>query len=231
MDSTAIQEVCRRKTYEASQGIVLSLGGDGAAIPAQAEMPMLPSFLERDFSRADYGTRDLRLGLTIDMWVEFSSLKAGQVLIDSRIERDSEVGDAIKHPDYGVIGTRANERGQGLALITTDNKTVEIILNDGRTENRWNCDPGILTEGKLHHIAVVVDCGPKIITFIIDGKLNDGGKYRQFGWGRFNRDLRHVNGDRVVRIGKGEGIMPKLLRIYNRALTTSELSGNYKAGQ
>ena len=88
---------------------------------------------------------------------------------------------------------RVPPTGQGWALVTSSAGTMEIILNDGRGESRWDCDPGMLQAGKLQHLVVVVDGGPKIISFFVDGVLCDGGDFRQFGWGRFSPDLRHVN--------------------------------------
>ena len=137
-------------------------------------MPALPAFLARDTSRADYGTKDLRAGFTRrPVAAPGRRLDAGQVLLDNR-----------------------TADGQGFCLQTTASGAVEIVLNDGRTENRWACDPGVLAAGALHHVVVIVDGGPKIITFIVDGQLNDGGDARQFGWGRFSPNLRDVNGSR-----------------------------------
>ena len=99
-----------------------------------------------------------------------------------------------------------------------------------RTENRWDCDPGVLETGKRHHLAVIVDGGPKIITFLVDGRLCDGGAYRQFGWGRFNPHFRGPAGDRALRIGPHLHGEISALRIYNRYLRTSEAVGNYRAG-
>ena len=100
------------------------------------------------------------------------------------------------------------------------------MLNDGRTENHWACDPGLIEAGELHHVVVVVDGGPKIITFIVDGKLNDGGEFRQFGWGRFSPHLRDANGEEVLKIAAAI----ERLRVYDRYLRTSEAIGNYRAG-
>jgi hypothetical protein len=136
------------------------------------------------------------------MWLQLNSLTGVQIILDSR-----------------------SDTGQGLCVETTSKGTVEIILNDGRTENRWDCDPEMLEEGKLHHVAVIVDGGPKIISFIVDGKLCDGGDYRQFGWGRFSPNLREVNGSSVLRIGSAI----KSLRVYNRYLRTSEVIANFQA--
>jgi hypothetical protein len=75
-------------------------------------------------------------------------------------------------------------------------------------------------------VVVTVDGGPKIITFVVDGVLQDGGNQRQFGWGRFSPHLRSANGAAKVRIDPAVGS----LRIYGRALRTSEAVGNFRAG-
>jgi len=93
-----------------------------------------------------------------------------------------------------------------------------------------DCDPGMIQTGKLHHIVVTVDGGPCIITFVVDGKLNDGGEFRQFGWGRFSPHLRDVNGRDYLRISPSLIGTIHQLRIYNRTLLTTEAIGNYKAG-
>jgi hypothetical protein len=71
-----------------------------------------------------------------------------------------------------------------------------------------------------------VDGGPKIISFIIDGKFCDGGDDRQFGWGRFSPSLMSANGGRALRIA--QDVLG--LRLYNRAVRTSEAIGNFRAG-
>jgi len=152
-------------------------------------------------------TRDLRQGFALDMWIHFNSLEAGQEVLDSR-----------------------TENGQGLCLRTAPRGTVEIVLNDGRTENRWDCDPGMLKEGTLQHLVVIVDAGPKIITFVVNGKLCDGGEYRQFGWGRFSPNLRHANGAKTLRIAPSLNGEIRMLRVYNQCLRTSEAVGNFLAG-
>jgi len=187
----------------ATDGLVLSLPKDGA-MPAQADMPALPDFVTRDNARFDHGMKNLCAGFAVDLWLALDSLDAGQVILDSR-----------------------TDTGQGLALVTTPRGTLEIVLNDGRTGNRWDCDPEMLAPGERHHVAVIVDGGPKIITFVIDGKLCDGGTFRQFGWGRFSPNLRHANGG-ALRIAPGLSGRIETLRIYNRCLRTSEAVGNYR---
>ncbi|HUU60364.1 MAG TPA: hypothetical protein VMZ50_12525, partial [Phycisphaerae bacterium] len=82
-----------------------------------------------------------------------------------------------------------------------------------------------------HHAAVIVDGGPKIISFVVDGRFCDGGEWRQFGWGRFSPDLRGAGGSDTLRIGPALRGEIKALRIYNRPLRTSEAVANFKAGR
>lgn len=188
----------------ATDGLLLDLAGH--ALPAAAPMPPLPAFLERDHARADYGTRDRRAGFSIEVCARLDGLGPGQVLLDNR-----------------------TEGGAGVCLQTTARGTLELVLHDGRTENRWDCDPGLLRPGTEHHIVATVDGGPKIITFVVDGRLCDGGETRQFGWGRFSPHLRTPQGAATLRIGPALAGRLSLLRIYGRALMTSEAIGNWRS--
>ncbi len=185
----------------ATDALLLAMPKPDSAMPQQVEMPPLPHFTKRSRTRADYGTEDTRAGVTIDLWLQLDTLDAGQLLLDNR-----------------------TAQGQGFCLQTTARGTVEILLNDGRTESRWNSDPGALQTGRRQHLVVVLDGGPKLVAFIIDGVLCDGGNDRQFGWGRFNPHLRHLNGDKLLHVG--ESVVG--LRIYDRALRVSEAIGNYR---
>jgi hypothetical protein len=193
---------CRARTCVAPGDV----DGGGAQVPAlQVAMPKLPGFLTRDNTRADYGTHELRHGFALDLWLQLETLEAGQVLVDTRVLQSESAG---------------------LALVTTDRGTIEIILNDRRTENRWDCDPGTIEAEKLHHLVVSVDGGPKIITFVVDGRLSDGGEARQFGWGRFSPNCRTPEGSDTLRLAP----QVKSLRLYDRYLRTSEAISNYRAG-
>jgi hypothetical protein len=157
----------------------------------------------RDAKRPDYGAADLRTGFSLDLWFNLESAAAGQVLLESR-----------------------DARGRGLWLTTTTEGAVRITLNDGRTESSWASDAKTVLPGQLRHLVVTVDGGPKIITFVVDGVLCDGGEERQFGWGRFSAHLRAPNGAEQMKLAPGVSS----LRIYRRALRTSEAVGNFRAG-
>ena len=195
------------KVQVATHGLVLSLPVGGEAMPTQVAASALPVLLERNQGRADYGARDLRQGFTLDLWVRFESLAPWQVVLDNR-----------------------TTNGRGFCLQTTPRGALQLVLNDGRGESRWDCDPQMIEAGKLQHVAVMVDGGPKIITFVVDGRLCDGGDWRQFGWGRYNPNFRGPQGSEVLQIGHSLHGEVKAVRIYNRCLRTAEALGNYRTG-
>jgi len=167
-----------------------------------AKMPNLPVFFRRS-RRADFSRDDLRTGITLDVWAE-STGAPGQVIADNR-----------------------TADGRGFSLVSAANNAVELILSDGRTESRWKSESGMFAPGKLHHIAAIVDGGPKIISFVIDGVFNDGAAERQFGWGRFSPNLMTLNGAPMLHVGAEV----KTLRLYTRALRISEAVAVYNQGQ
>ena len=146
----------------------------------------------------------IRSGFSLDIAFRLDDLGPGQILIDTR-----------------------NEFGKGLLLFTTDEKTMRLSMSDGRTTSTWDCDKGMLEPGRDHYMSVIVDGGPKIIMFVIDGILCDGGEDRQFGWSRFNPYLHEVNGAANWTMGKHLNGEITMLNVYTRALKVSEVIGNF----
>ncbi len=149
-----------------------------------------PVTFYRRSTNADHGKADLRAGFSLDLWVSLPDLAPGRTLLE----------------------------GSGISLRTLAGGAVELTLNDGRTESRWASDPGSVEAGKPQHIVATVDGGPKIITFVTNGRFNDGGENRQFGWGRFSPNLRGVSDLSALQSGP----VVQRLRVYNHALRTAE---------
>jgi hypothetical protein len=189
-------------------GLVATWSDKTGKFPQKVTAPSLPDFSVRNNAAGDYRSKNTEKGFTIDMEFSLNDLSAGQIMLDAR-----DVGE------------------KGWHVRTTDKKTIEIVLNDGRTQSAWSCDEGMLKEKQNHRVSVVVDGGPRVISFVVDGILNDGGDTRQFGWGRFNPYLQSVSGAKDIRIGSGIHGSVKTVRIYNRALKTSEVIGNQNAGK
>lgn len=163
-------------------------------------LPQLPYILARHGACG----KDLRAGFTLDLSLQFPNLDAGRVLLDSR-----------------------DGQGSGITLTTTPRRTLELRLSDGRTCCTWECDEGVLRAGVMQHVSAIIDGGPKIISFIMEGLFNDGGSTRQFGWGRFSPNLRHANSAARLRVAAAV----KHLRVYNRALRVSEVIANHRAAR
>ncbi len=186
----------------AAKGIILDLSAK-KPLPAQIAMPRLPLLNKRDNASEDQRGLDLRAGFSLDLWVQLNAITPGQPLLDSR---DTD--------------------GKGILVAVAEEGSLRITLSDGRSECAWASDRNLLTAGQLHHAVITVDGGPKIITFVVDGILCDGGDQRQFGWGRFSPDLRTPDGGGMLTIAPAV----QTLRIYNRAIRTSEAVGNFRAG-
>ncbi len=147
-------------------------------------------------------------GFTVDLWITPDDLSREQVIFDTR-----------------------NRYGRGITLALRPEGTLRIILGDRFIEHWWDSDPGLLQPGKTHHVAVTVDGGPKIITFVVDGVLNDGGADRPKGWSRFPAEMGEVNGMPELTIDPGLTSALHRLRIYDRPLRTSEGVGNFQHGR
>lgn len=113
---------------------------------------------------------------------------------------------------------------EGITLKVIENNAVELTLTDGRTINTWPSDP---SPEKLRHVVVIIDSGPKIISYVINGKFNDGGDHRQFGWGRYSPNMLQIRGLNALKRGKNVQNM----QIFNRFLRTAEALALYNAGK
>lgn len=142
----------------------------------------------------------------LDFWVRFRELTPGQVLLDS---------GSVK-------------------LTTSERFTLQLVLNDGQRTATWDCDPGThpgtLRVGQWQHVAAIVDAGPRIISFVIDGEFNDGGAARQYGWSRYDRQLSELAAGQAHVAPKLHGEMGPL-RLYNRYLRTAEAVAHFRAGR
>jgi len=144
--------------------------------------------------------------LTIDLAVKFNRLTPGQVLLDSR-----------------------DEAGRGYVLRTGERGSVRLEMADGWQTAGWDSDAGMLKRGALHHLVVIVDGRAKVICFVLDGVLNDGGAERPFGFGRFNPTFKDISGSRTLKLAPSLHGQLKHVRIYNRVLRITEAIGNFHA--
>ncbi len=165
---------------------------------------------KKSFAMPELAALNAGGGFTLEFWVRFDELSAGQTLLDAR------------------------EGGRGVLVRTTDRFTLAIALNDGQQEFVWDSDPGTgagsLRSGVWQHVAAMVDGASRVTSFVVNGVFNDGGSVRDYGWGRFDRALGDVNGAREAKLAPAIYGRVKLCRVYNRYLRTSEAVGAWRAG-
>lgn len=213
----------------ATDGLVVDAAGDDCAAGATISIPELPELYSRGNSTLDPSTGATHWGegksvemsgsFSLELWVRFDDLEPWQVLFDSR-----------------------NEQGHGLLVQLTDRLTLRLTIGSGAydmpgsgsgnggVECSWDCDRGLLEAGKLHQILFIVDGGSKLISVMVDGVLCDGGKEREFGWGRFHPNLMNANGAPAAMLAPSLHGTLERVRIYNRYLLSNEGVGNWRAG-
>ncbi|HIG87276.1 MAG: exo-alpha-sialidase [Myxococcales bacterium] len=148
-------------------------------------------------------------GFTIDLKIKFADNgNKSQIVLDSR-----------------------NAQGRGISVGVDKGGALNVYFSDGKHTGRWATDAGLLKPGQIHHVTAIIDGGPNIITFIVDGKLCDGGKQRIRGWGRFDPKVSDINGSEKLRLSPAFDGNVLGLRIYDRYLRTSEAIANYQADQ
>jgi hypothetical protein len=163
---------------------------------------------------------DLRDPVALDL-----SLRAGQGF-------SIEVGLAPSEFSFDQpLFETGDAAGYGWAMIWRGPDGFRFIL-DTRA-GTWSCDSGPIAdpEFKRQHVVVSFDPGPAIITFVVNGRLCDGGDARAQGWHRVPQAHLPMSGAQDI------GIMPLIegaiqkLRVYDRTLRTSEAVGNYRMEQ
>ena len=132
--------------------------------------PKLPRLLARNFSEHNAPTLDLKTGWTISLEI-FGQPAAGSTLLDTR-----------------------NSESAGLLLRSLPEGRFELTLSDGRTICSAISTSAALHSEGLNCLDIILDGGPKIVLFVLNGALCDGGNERQFGWFRYSPYLKECNG-------------------------------------
>lgn len=152
---------------------------------------------------------------TMEFWMTANILNTGQQL-------------------FSTIGPEH----KGIQVSLQKNNTIEIEISDGEIretdlhQNRiFTSDQNTIAEKELHHVVFIIDGAAKIATIVVDGILSDGdAETRDYGWGRIYPYLRKLNDTNTCVFNKEFDGKIYLMRVYNRALRTSEAISNYNAG-
>lgn len=128
----------------------------------------------------------------------------------------------VFHSDAGaILLDNLTASGRGWRLSLTGNGVLKLMLSDSQTTSVHRSEKGLIQPQKTYQVGIIVDGGPKIVSFVIDGRFCDGGESRQFGWSRFSPMLCNVAGHRFLSISSSI----RNLRIFNIALMTREVIG------
>ena len=150
-------------------------------------------------------------GFTLDFSLVLATLSPGQLLSSSK-----------------------DKNGKLIELKTGDFGAIEICISDGEHTDSWSSDPGLIKATGLEYcISVIVDNGPRIIQFVIDGTVNNGRNFREYGWGRYTVNMKDFSFNNIETAKLAEesvNIKGKIsnLRLYNRPLMNTEIIGNHR---
>lgn len=144
-------------------------------------------------------------GITIDFVARFTDSSVGKLVFDNM-----------------------DNSGKGIQVLTDKNRSLRVIVNDGKTKLDWTTDTEMFQPGKLAHIAIILDGRANVLMSVANGKLNDGNGLRPFGWYSFYGEIGSVNGAIRAEVGRADGVEIKRFRIYSRALLVSEVLSNYR---
>jgi hypothetical protein len=189
-----------------NKGLKLSWKSQGENLPQSVSAPQMPLFRARDHQSNDFRGKNIPNGFTVEVGFSLTDLEQGQILLDAR-----------------------NPSGKGWWVGISDRETVEFHMNDGQTRAMWDCDPGMLQANKDHLVSIIIDGGPKIIMFVVDGILNDGGDSRQFGWGRFSPYFQSASGSSEIKLGSRINGNIHHFNFYDRAIKVTEAVANHQS--
>jgi len=153
-------------------------------------------------------------GFSIGLWLTVKDMNPGQEI-------------------FSTIGGKH----KGIRVSLQKDNAIEIEIADGVVredeveENRiFVSDRNTITEGKLHHVIFTLDGAAKIATIIVDSILSDGSaETRAYGWGRIYPYLKGLNDTHLCVFNEGfDGIIHQM-RVYKRALRTSEAIANFNS--
>ena len=170
-------------------------------------------------------------GFTIGMVLRaHSQAQPGEILIDSR---DTPALNATA----GVAVAVSDRRG--LVLSFSDGQTLVQLETDGACTAALDFASHPEKEHtQPHYVGFVVDAGPRIARVLVDGVLCDGGAPSSMprplgtpeghGFTFFDPLAGDIHGGEDMRLTPSYGGEMVELQLYERALLTSELVGNYR---
>ena len=191
-----------------ASNVVASLNVPKSVLPDGYRLP--------DFTQYPYD----KYGISIDMWLTPSTIPKQHLAI------------------VPLVSALDDDTTTGLQVgYVTTNGTVVLTMRDAKDQVvQFGTDP-ICSQrlrdvaSEPHHIGIVVDGGPKMINFVVDGKLCDGGPdLKGFPNGHFLMESTVGDiGVGVETVVTNHEVVQQG-HVYNRSLYVSEMIGNWRAG-
>jgi hypothetical protein len=157
---------------------------------------------------------DLRAGGGLSITVQLRGVaEPGDVLVSAFSTVTAALGEA---PTTATIT-------KGWSLTVTADGELDLFITDGfGTELRHaTTTVASLWDGGDHVVCFLVDGGPKVVSVVVDERLDDGGARARQGWAFFDRGLGEVGGAEVTIGRPGQPVVRRLL-VHDRALLVSE---------
>ena len=174
--------------------------------------------------RSDGCRRKISLGVPIRLkpWLR---LKTAPLAAPPPGEEEKEEPDVlvVDAPD----ARRVVEDG-GVALVLWANGTMALTLSDGAGTNATaSTDPACaarLAAPGEHFVGAVADVGPRLVSFMVDGVLCDGGGVWKRGWA-WLPPLREPRSTGTLRVASERVLQGG---VFTRSLSTSELVAQWR---
>ena len=120
------------------------------------------------------------------------------------------------------------ENDHGFTLKLTDDGGAEFTLSDGGAPLALLSDPGALRKNGANHVAVMVDGQARIITMVVNERLQDGGNVRGRGSLRIPLEIAGISCPQRCDISATNDAF-RNLHVYDRPLFTTEAIGLQRA--
>lgn len=153
-------------------------------------------------------------GFSIELWLTANEIQSGQQILKT-----------------------LGQKNKGIEIFLAEKNAIKISVNDGQRRERnlgdakeFVSDENTIKNGNHHHVVFTIDGAAKIATIVVDGILSDGGESRTHGWGKVYPLLSGLNDTYKGTISEDFKGRIHHMRVYNRALRTSEAIANYHSG-
>lgn len=192
-------------------------------------------------------------GLTLELWLQPSKLRSGAPLLDCHTGPAGSVAGVKLQPGPNRSVVFVLRQPENLSNSGSGSSSASVSQSSSISVRSDDLSLGAVNRVATH-LALVLDGGPPLIRWVVNGLAQDGGATREFGWEFYNpqhlakrnsdtnttttnnnnNDHSGDDDDSTVSLRKMQceiGVGVSVFRQYGRQLTTSEIIENYRAGE